>query len=85
MRRAPLLFPGNAKATAATQVAWRCFNNKRVGQTALAEPLRQAGDWGLDRTVVHVIDREADSLGDFRDWDDAGYRFLIRYDERRVL
>jgi len=179
----PSLLPGNAKAAAATQAAWRFFNNERVGLTALAEPLRsagreacrqspssfvllvhdwckidykghtskkdlrqithkddigydmttallvdahdgtplapmqmhlktsdcvhstaaeplhadwhhldqleptmrEAGDWELDRTVVHVIDREADSLGDFRDWDEAGYRFLVRCDERRVL
>jgi hypothetical protein len=179
----PSLLPGNAKATSATQAAWRFLNNARVKLTALVEPLRQAGreacqqsrsdfvllvhdwckidyqghtskkdlrqithkddigydmttallvdahdgtplapmqmhlktadcvhstaaeplhedwhhldqleptmreagDWKLGRTVVHVIDREADSLGDFRDWDDAGYRFLVRCDERRVL
>jgi hypothetical protein len=51
----------------------------------LEPTMREAGGWGLDRTVVHVIDREADSLGDFRDWDQAGYRFLVRCDERRVL
>lgn len=47
--------------------------------------MREAAQWELDRTVVHVIDREADSLGDFRDWDEAGYRFLVRCDDRRVL
>jgi hypothetical protein len=51
----------------------------------LQPTMREAGEWGLGRTVVHVIDREADSLGDFRDWDQAGYRFLVRCDERRVL
>lgn len=51
----------------------------------LGPTMREAGDWGLDRTVVHVIDREADSLGEFRDWDEAGHRFLVRCDERRVL
>jgi hypothetical protein len=179
----PSLLPGNAKAIAATQAAWRFFNNERVGLTALVEPLRHAGreacqqspsafvllvhdwskidykghtskkdlrqlthkddigydmttallvdahdgmplapmqthlktadcvhstaaepvheychhldqleptmreasDWQLGRTVVHVIDREADSLGHFRDWNKAGYRFLVRCDERRVL
>jgi hypothetical protein len=47
--------------------------------------MREAESWELGRTVVHVIDREADSLGHFRDWDEAGHRFLVRCDERRVL
>lgn len=40
--------------------------------------------WGLNRTCVHVIDREADSLKHMRSWDEAGHRFLVRADERRV-
>ena len=40
--------------------------------------------WGLERQVVHVIDREADSLGRFRSWDDKGHLFLVRCDDRRV-
>jgi hypothetical protein len=45
----------------------------------------EAQTWQLTRRVVHVIDREADSLGHFRDWDAAGHWFLVRSDERRVL
>lgn len=41
--------------------------------------------WGLSRPIVHVIDREADSVGHFREWDDAGHLFLVRADDRRVL
>lgn len=41
--------------------------------------------WDLSRTVVHVIDREGDSLGDFRQWVPAGHLFLVRCDDRRVL
>src|SRR5690606_16523532 len=41
--------------------------------------------WGVPRQVVHVIDREGDSLGDFRDWDERGHKFLVRCDDRRVL
>ena len=179
----PSLLPGQTKSAAATQAAWRFFNNDRVGLAALAEPLRQAGrdaaaespsdfvllahDWGklaygnhasksdlrqlthehdvgydlttallvdahdgrplapmqlhvktadsvystaeqpphvddhhldqleptmneaanweLPRQVVHVIDREGDSLGDFRSWDELGHKFLVRCDDRRVL
>jgi hypothetical protein len=179
----PSLLPGQSKAAAATQAAWRFFNNERVEMTRLVEPLRQAGreaaanstsnfvllihdwckidygshtakldvrqltheydngyelansllvdaadgsplapmqlhvktadkvystavetpqlddhrldqleptmiearSWDLPREVVHVIDREGDSLGDFRRWDELGLRFLVRCDDRRVL
>ena len=42
-------------------------------------------DWGVSQTLVHVIDREADSVGHYRQWDEAGHRFLVRADDRRVL
>jgi hypothetical protein len=41
-------------------------------------------EWNLPLPVVHVIDREADSVDHYRQWDAAGHRFLIRADERRV-
>lgn len=47
--------------------------------------MREADQWDLEREVVHVIDREGDSLGRMRMWDAAGHRFLIRSDDRRVL
>lgn len=179
----PAILPEMATGAAATQAAWRFFNNERVALPALVEPLRQAGrtgcaqspsefallahdwckldyghhtskhdarqltherdvgyelttallvdahtglplapmeihlktaetvystsehppaaddhrleqlqpvmdavnDWQLPRRVVHVIDREADSLGHFRPWDTAGHLFLVRCDDRRVL
>jgi hypothetical protein len=40
--------------------------------------------WELNKTCVHVIDREADSLKHLRHWDAAGHRFLVRADDRRV-
>src|SRR6056297_2710264 len=39
----PTLLPGESKAAAATQAAWRFLNNERVELPALAAPLRQAG------------------------------------------
>jgi len=179
----PSLLPGQSRAAAATQAAWRFFNNDRIEMAALAKPLRQAGReaaaesasefvllvhdwckldfgshtgkqdlrqlthehdlgydlttallvdaqdgaplapmqvhvktadavystaeqaprlddhhldqleptmreaqrWDLPRRVVHVIDREADSLGHFRDWDALGHQFVVRCDDRRVL
>ena len=38
---------------------------------------------GLGRTPVFVIDREADSVGHYRAWGDAGRRFVVRADDRR--
>jgi hypothetical protein len=40
--------------------------------------------WGLSKTCVHVIDREADSLKHWRQWAAAGHRFLARGDDRRA-
>jgi hypothetical protein len=40
--------------------------------------------WGLSKPIVHVIDREADSVDHYRRWDAAGEKFLIRADDRRV-
>lgn len=51
----------------------------------LAPTMRESDQWGLDRKVVHVIDREADSLGRLRSWDADGHLFLVRSDDRRVL
>lgn len=41
--------------------------------------------WGLSSQIVHVIDREADSVDHYRRWDAAGHRFLVRADDRCVL
>jgi hypothetical protein len=51
----------------------------------LQPTMEEVSDWKLPRRVVHVIDREADSLGHFRKWDAAGHLFLVRCDDRRVL
>ena len=48
-------------------------------------PTMQAShDWNLDKPIVHVIDREADSVGHYRDWAAAGHKVLIRADDRVV-
>jgi hypothetical protein len=36
-------------------------------------------------SLVHVVDREADSVGHWRDWSAAGHAVLVRADDRRVL
>jgi hypothetical protein len=40
--------------------------------------------WKLEKSLLHVIDREADSVDHFRQWDAAGFKFLVRADDRRV-
>jgi hypothetical protein len=40
--------------------------------------------WNLDKSLLHVIDREADSVDHLRKWDAAGFKFLVRADNRRV-
>jgi hypothetical protein len=47
--------------------------------------MNASASWNLGKPIVHVIDREADSVGHFRDWSAAGHKFLVRGDERRVL
>lgn len=44
-----------------------------------------SANWDLPAVPVHVIDREADSVGHLRQWDDAGHLFLVRADNRKVL
>lgn len=51
----------------------------------VAPTMEEAEQWNLEKKVVHIIDREADSLGRLRSWDAAGHLFLVRCDDRRVL
>jgi len=41
--------------------------------------------WQLGKPILHVIDREADSIGHWRKWAANGHKILIRADDRRVL
>lgn len=41
--------------------------------------------WRLEKPLLHVIDREADSVDHYRRWDAAGHRFLVRADDRSVI
>ena len=46
--------------------------------------MKASRTWGLSKPLVHVIDREADSVGHYRRWHAAGFRFLVRGDDRSV-
>ncbi len=51
----------------------------------LEDVMAAAQGWGLDRAPIHVIDREADSVGHYRRWHAAGHRFVVRADHERVV
>ena len=40
---------------------------------------------GWTKAIVHIIDREADSVAHYRAWDQAGHRFLVRADNNRLV
>ena len=50
----------------------------------LEPTMDEIGQLELGRTPVHIIDREADSLGHLRAWAEKGHLFLVRCDDRRV-
>jgi hypothetical protein len=58
----------------------------RVGHLEQVLPTMQASrTWGLSPPIVHVIDRESDSLVDWRDWHADGHLFLSRSDHDRKV
>jgi hypothetical protein len=51
----------------------------------LADVMVAADGWALGRRPIHIIDREADSVGHYRAWHAAGRRFVIRADRERTV
>lgn len=51
----------------------------------LADVFHAARRWQLERSIVHIIDREADSVGHFRAWHRAGHRFVVRANATRLV
>ena len=47
--------------------------------------MQAAAALGLRKKLVHVLDREADSLAHYRDWQAAGHTFLVRADGERLV
>jgi len=46
--------------------------------------MKASRSWAVTKLMLHVIDREADSVDHYRRWDQAGHKFLVRGDDRRV-
>jgi DDE family transposase len=58
---------------------------RHVGHLEQVLPtMRASASWGLAKPLVHVIDREADSVDHYRRWHATGHKFLVRADDRRV-
>ena len=51
----------------------------------LFDVMNESRRWGLDKTLIHVIDREADSVGHYRQWQSRGHLFLVRADQDRLV
>jgi hypothetical protein len=51
----------------------------------LAPVMRFAQGLGWPRPIVHVIDREADSVGHYRAWARRGHWFVVRADDTRQV
>src|SRR5215469_1392285 len=47
--------------------------------------MRDAEEMKLSATIIHVIDREADSVFHLRAWLAAGFKFLVRGDGDRIV
>lgn len=78
------------------ELSLRCAAGRlTTAQRAVAAPrhhleqvlpvMQAAHTWSLPRTVVHVIDREADSQAHYRHWSADGHRFLVRVDRTRKV
>ena len=72
-----------ADAVHSTRAEAPAYNPDHLSQVLPA--MEQSKTWGLPRPVVHIIDREADSVGHYRAWHEAGHFFLVRGDERLVM
>ena len=65
----------------------------RVGVTAMPpghidevlDAMTAARAWNLGKQLIHVIDREADSVGHYREWQSRGHQFVVRADDDRLV
>jgi Transposase DDE domain len=65
----------------------------RVGEVAMPrghvdevlDAMKAARQWNLGKQLIHVLDREADSVGHYRQWHRHGHRFVVRADNDRLV
>ena len=49
------------------------------------DAMNAARGWNLGKQLIHVIDREADSVRHYREWQSRGHRFVVRADDDRLV
>lgn len=49
------------------------------------EVMDESRRWSLGKELIHIIDREADSVGHYRLWQSRGHLFVVRADQKRVV
>lgn len=72
-----------ADAVHSTRDEAPAYNPDHLSQVLPA--MEQSKTWGLPKSLVHLIDREADSVRHYRAWHEAGHSFLVRGDDRLVM
>jgi hypothetical protein len=72
-----------AQAIYSTRVAPPAAEDTRLDNIRPA--MQASAALGLGERVIHVIDREADSLAHYRDWQADGHIFLVRADSARKV
>ena len=51
----------------------------------LLDAMTAARHWGLGKQLIPVVDREADSVGHYREWQSRGHQFVVRADAQRLV
>lgn len=51
----------------------------------LGDVMRESRRWNLTRPLVHIVDREADSVDHYRQWHAARHQFLVRANGKRLV
>ena len=70
--------------TAGNVVSTRVDRSKPLAHIdQILETMDASVSWGVKRPLVHIIDREADGLAQFRTWSKAGHSFVVRVDANR--
>lgn len=70
-----------AERVYSTRAGAKRFARSHVKQ--VGEVMRASRSWGLARPLVHVVDREGDSVLDYRRWNREGHWFLVRANATR--
>lgn len=79
------LAPMELKLKAADGVHSTRYARVRKTVTQLLPTMQASSQWNLPKTLVHVIDREADSAAHYGEWQARGYLFLVRADFTRKI